>query len=268
MQHSRRMTSSRLSAVRTGDVSKSARGTATRRRFQRLPVLGACNAISFAQSRGFILIEHPRIDVRPMHRGVAPRAPASAPLQQQCVADFADVNLTGRHPGALNLGMTSKAKVRVALDQEFAIDGAVRAVTHRAAFAHRLVLEDKRSRLIPVALSATFVQPCHGHAARGFVNVSPMRIMALNAIHASFHHGVPLRQVELSLSAKMTLKTCGRVFAWIKDEFPPPAAALNMFAARPVARFAPALTESTAIFKVNPRVGAARKYTRDLRVAV
>ena len=54
--------------------------------------------------------------------------------------------------------MAFKAKIRVVLDQQLAIDRSMRVMTDRAAFAQGFMLEDKRARLLAMALRATLVQ--------------------------------------------------------------------------------------------------------------
>jgi hypothetical protein len=67
-------------------------------------------------------IKHPRINIRPMHSRMAPRAPARALAQKHRVRDFADVDFARGYPGALHLRMAPQTKVRVAGDQQFAVD--------------------------------------------------------------------------------------------------------------------------------------------------
>ena len=76
-----------------------------------------------------------------------------------CVAD---VNMSAGNRRALRLRVAAKTKIRVTLDQHFLVHGAVRIVANDAAFPHRVVLEDKRTNLIAVALGATLVLPGHG----------------------------------------------------------------------------------------------------------
>lgn len=81
-----------------------------------------------------------------------------------------------------------------------------------------------------------------------------MRIMALNAIHSAFDHGMMLRQLELRVNVHMAGKTCLRIAARIYN-MPSAAAGLHVQAARPVARFASSRVAVRGAFDVQTRVG-------------
>jgi len=151
------------------------------------------------------------------------------------VRDLADENFPGPNAWALDLRMAAQAEIGVGLDEHFAIDGAMRLVTHHASFAQRFVLENERLDLLTVALRAALVEPGHGQAAGRLENVGPMRVVTRGAGHAPFDDRMPLRQVKLGLRVQMTLKTHVRRFAGIDDELPAAASCLDMFAAGPVA---------------------------------
>ena len=59
-----------------------------------------------------------------------------------------------------NLGVALQAKVRVPLDEQLVIHGAMRLVTGRAALPHCLVLKRKVARLLAMTLGTRLIQPC------------------------------------------------------------------------------------------------------------
>jgi len=105
----------------------------------------------------------------------------------------------------------------------------------RAAFALRLMLKDKWSRLFAMARHATFVQACHRQSTRGFENVAPVRIMALHTVYPVFNDRMTVRQIELRVGLKVALKTRGGILARIDDKNSASAACRHVFAARAVA---------------------------------
>src|SRR5258708_7097018 len=126
--------------------------------------------ILYFQSVALHSIEHPRMDVRSVDRRVASRRPAGAHSHHRGVVHLADIQLTAAY--ALVLCVATEAKIRVRRDEHLVIDRAVRVVTGRAGFAHRLVLEHKRPRLLAMTLAAGFIEPRHREAAGGFHDVA------------------------------------------------------------------------------------------------
>src|SRR5262245_14175953 len=102
-----------------------------------------------------------------MHRRVTTGAPAGALSEEHGVVLVADKNLASE---PLDLSVAFQAEVRIALNEELAIDGTMRGVADRAALAQGLVLEDKGARLLAVALRAGLVETRHGQAPGGFEN--------------------------------------------------------------------------------------------------
>ena len=137
--------------------------------------------------------------------------------------------------GLLNLRVAFETQVWVALDQHFPVHRAVWSVTDRAAFAESFMLENKRSCLFPMTLSAILIEAGHGQSARGLEDVRAVRIMALDAIHAVFNYRMMLRKVEFGMCLQMAIETCRRVFARVYDELATPAPGGDMFAAGAVA---------------------------------
>lgn len=152
------------------------------------------------------------------------------------MVDVADENDAICH---LGLRMTFEAQVGVALDQHLGIDGSVGIVADRATFTQRGVFENERPGLFAVTLGAIFIESRHGKAAGGFHNVHAMGIVALDAVHLAFDHGMMLRQVEFGAGFLVALETSFGLLAGINDEFFQAAAPGhgNVFASRAVAGF-------------------------------
>lgn len=85
--------------------------------------------------RIFMLVEEVRVHVGAVDRFVATGGPAGAALDETGVRNFADHEVAGQDIGTLDLQVALEAKIVVALDEELAIDRAVRAMAGGAAFA-------------------------------------------------------------------------------------------------------------------------------------
>ena len=194
---------------------------------------------------------------------MATRGPAGADSEKRRVRNAADENLAG---GALRLRVTAQAKIRIALDEHFAVDRAVRIVAGRAAFAQRLVLEGKGPRLVAMTLRAALVDAGQRESARRFHDIHPVRIVTLHAIHFALDHRVMLRQVEFRLDFHMALEARGRVLARVDDEFV--RRVFNVFAARPVAGFTTGLVASGGFLKMRPGMRAGGKPPDVIGVAI
>src|SRR6266568_1689514 len=164
--------------------------------------------------------------------------------------------------------MASQAKVRVACHEHFTVHRAVRVMAHGAAFAQRLVVEDIGPGLLAMTLRAALVMPRHGQTTSRLENISPVRVVALDAIHAAFNHRMMLRQIEFGLGIQMTLKAGSRVFARVDDESSTTASCLDVFASRPVTGLAPGFSCQLGAFKVDARMGAGWKNPGDIGVAI
>ena len=151
-----------------------------------------------------------------MYGRVATRAPARAQGQKNGVILLSDEPAAAR---ALHLRMTFQAKVRIAFDEQFLVDRAVRSVANRAPFPQGLVFKYEGPGLLAMTLRAAFVQPRHRQSAVWFHDVAAVRIVALHAVHPVFNDRVMLRQVELRVDFKMALKAGRGVLAGIGDEF-------------------------------------------------
>ena len=168
-----------------------------------------------------------------MHRRMASRVPACSLSQQQRVIGFSDKNLPRRT--ALNLRMTPQAQIRIARDQHLSTDRPMRLVTNSATFSQRLMLENERPRLIPMAVGAILIQARHRQSAGGLEDVRPVRVMTLHAVHPPLDNRMMLRQIELGPGLQVAFETRTWIFPRIDNEFPAAASALNVLAPRAMA---------------------------------
>ena len=137
--------------------------------------------------------------------------------------NVADIDLPASHARALDLRMAPEAEVRIALDQQLGVDAAMRVMAGGAAFPQRWMLKDEGSGLLPVALSAGFVQTRDCQPAGWLEDVAAMRIVALRAVHLLLQHRVVLRKLKFRLLLAMALETSCGAFAGIDDELASPA---------------------------------------------
>jgi hypothetical protein len=201
---------------------------------------------------------------------VATRGPAGPHAEKGRMIYVADVNVAAGNKRALHLGVAAETQIGIACHQHFLIDGAVRIVADHASFTQRVVPEDKRPRLIPMALGATLILPRHGQPAGWFHDVQPVRVVALDAVHAAFQDLVVLGKMELSLNVQMALKTSRRVTARIDDESFAAAQAGrgHVFAAGPVTGFASALAGHRRVLSMYPCVRAGWESSHNVRVTI
>lgn len=207
------------------------------------------------------------IHVRAMHRGVAARSPARPATNETGMPHVADENFPVRD-AARGLRMTAQAEIRVRLHEHLLIDGAMRRVTGRAAFAQRFVLVHRALALLTMTRGALLVQPRHRQSARGLHHVRAVRVVALDAIHLPFTYGMVLRQVKLGVNIQVARKARLRILARIDDELPAPAADYDVFASRPMARFTTRTAQHLRAFNMKPRVRTGGKDARVIRVAI
>ena len=151
-----------------------------------------------------------------MHGSVAAGGPAGTPRHQRRVVHLAKDQRAGR--AALHLRVAFEAEIVVRLEQHLAVRGTVRMMTGRAALAHGLVLEDERPGLVPMALGAGFIVTGHGQPAGWFVNLPPVWIVTLHAVHPAFDDRMMLREVELGVDFKVAVEARGGISARIEDE--------------------------------------------------
>ena len=196
-------------------------------------------------------------------------APAGTHGKAGGVVAAADVDVAAR-ARSLDLGVATETKISIRLEEQFGVDGSVRIVADRAAFAHGRMLINIWLGLFPVALGTEFIQPRHRQAARRFHDVHAVGIVALDAVHFSLQDRMMLGKMKFGIHFHMTLQTGLRVLAWIDDEFiePAPAAHRDVFAARSMAGFATVLAGHPAARQSQSRVRAGGKYPGDLVVAI
>lgn len=155
--------------------------------------------------------------------------------------------------------MAFEAKIVVALDEELGVDRAVRVVADGAAFAQSFVLEDKWFGLLAMTLGAGLVEARHREAAGGFQDVGTVGIVALDAIHPTFKHGVMLRQIEFSVGFQMAVEAGGRIFAGVQNKFAATTAGFDVFAAGAMTGFATTRSGFRVRGKVQAGVSARGK---------
>jgi hypothetical protein len=186
---------------------------------------------------------------------MAPGRPAGAVAEKTGVINVADKNGSRR---GLCLGMAFEAEIRVALHEHLGVDGTVRAVTNGAAFAHCSVFENKRPRLLAMALGAIFIEARHGEPAGWFHNVHAVGIVALDAVHFAFDDWMMLREMKFRAGFLMALEARLGVFAGINDKFFQSTASGHgdVFAAGTVAGFAAELPRHIRIRESQTRMRA------------
>jgi hypothetical protein len=194
------------------------------------------------------------IEVGAVNGGVTTGAPATAQFEFVGVIFAANENLSGANERTLSLGVTLEAEIVVAFDEQLGVDRTVRAMTNSAAFAQGFVFKNEWLGLFAVTGGAGLVQSRHGEAAGRFQDVSPVRVVTLNAIHPAFDHGMMLRQVEFRMGFEMAIEARGCVFAGIKNELPASAANGDVFTAGAVTRFATARADFGIGRKVHSRM--------------
>jgi len=203
-----------------------------------------------------------------MHGRVARRSPTRPLADETGVIFFPDEELASRDAGTHHLRVTTQTHIRIGLREHFLIDGPVRCVTGRAAFAQGRVFEDDALRLLAMTRGALLVQSRHRETARWFHNVEAVRVMALDAIHFAFAHGMVLREVELRVNFEMTREASLRVLSGIDDELSFLVSRRDVFAAGAVARFAAGTARHFRGLDVQTRVWTRREDACVLRVAI
>jgi hypothetical protein len=182
--------------------------------------------------------------------------PAGAVAQEGAVVNITEKKRSAR---GLCLGVAFDAQIVIALHEHLGIDGTVRVMADRAAFAQRGVLENERAGLFAMTLGAILVLPRHGEPAGGLHDIHPVGIVALHAIHFAFNDRMMLREVKFGPGFLMTLEAGFRVLAGIDDEFFESAAAGHgdVLAAWAMTGFAAALAGHSGIGDAQPGVRTA-----------
>ena len=193
------------------------------------------------------------------------RRPARAHAQKAGVVDVPDKHRARKDSRSLVLGMATQTQVRIALDQQFGVDGAMRSMAGRATFPHGRMLENKRSRLGSVALRTIFVQPRHGQAARRLEYVAAVWIVAFRTTDFLLGQWMVLRQMKLCFGGTMALKARRWILARIHN-VPATSSAADMQTPGAVTGFATGLACGSRILQPDSRVGARGKNAADIRV--
>lgn len=118
--------------------------------------------------------------------------PAGALLHAHGMIRAADAELSALHL----LKMTFQTEVRVAGGEHLGVDRAVRAMTRRATFVHRFVLENVRAALRRMTIQTRRVLRFQSRAAAEMRRTFVGR-MTFRASHFAFRHGMMARQTEL-----------------------------------------------------------------------
>ena len=200
---------------------------------------------------------------------MATGGPTRAEGQAGSVVPATNVN-PARSARAGHLHMAAQTEIGIRFGKQFGVNRTMGIVASGAAFAQGRMFIHVRLGLLPVALGAGFIQPCHGQPAFRLHDVHAMGIVALDAIHFSLQHRMVIRKMKFSLRVQMTLEAGLRVFAGVNNEFVQAATVShgNVFAARTVAGLATVLARHAAIFQMQPRMRAGGKYARDFLVAI
>jgi len=209
-----------------------------------------------------------RVDVGAVHSRVAARTPAGALSNEVAVINRPDHELTWPYGGTLDLRMTSEAKVEIGLSQELGVKGTVRLMAGDTPVAQSLMLEKHRTGLFPMAGATGVVETGHRQAARRLEDVPPVRIVALDAVHATLQHRMPMREVELRAGGEVTGQTGRRIPTRVHNELVPAAARRHVLAARTVAGLAAGVPDPARRLDMHPRMHAGREPTNQVRVAV
>jgi hypothetical protein len=126
------------------------------------------------------------------------------------------------------------------------------------------MLEHKWPRLLPMALGAALGFARHGQAARGFKNISAMRVVALNAIHPALKNGMVLGQMEFRFGLEVAPETGRGLLGRVHDKFAPSAAGLDVLTARAMTRFASGLANQFRVGKMDAGMRAGGEHARDI----
>ena len=120
------------------------------------------------------------------------------------------------HPGSL--GMTLQAEDCIPLHEQLAVHRSMREVTGNAPFPHRLVLMNKMTGLLTMALRAGFIQSGHSKPTCRLHDIVTMWIMTVHATHLVLEHGMMRGQAKLGVHSHMTLEAGLRRFTRIHNQ--------------------------------------------------
>ena len=129
------------------------------------------------------------------------------------------IHLTDEHPigTGLHLRMATQTEVGITLHQHAAVYRAVWVVTGHAPLAQCLVLEDVRPGLLLVATDANGISLLRAQSAGDLVNVSTVRLVAVDTGHLPLEDAMMVRQGEFAVGRHVALETSLRIGAGIHD---------------------------------------------------
>jgi hypothetical protein len=127
----------------------------------------------------------------------------------------ADEKLAG---GRLGLRMTAETQIVVGLREHGAVDGAMRLVADRAAFAQGGMFKHKRARLFAMALRTIAIPPRHGQTSRALVDIAAVRVMAFGAMQPPLDDGMMGRRFKFGADREMAAEAGFRLAAGVDDE--------------------------------------------------
>ena len=124
---------------------------------------------------------------------VTARSPACALLNTHRVIRATDAELSALHL----LEMTFQTEIRVARGEHLGVHRAMRAVTRRAAFVHRFMLEHIRAALGGVTFQTRLILRLQRRAPAE-MRCAFVGWMTFNASHLAFRHWMVAWQIELA----------------------------------------------------------------------
>lgn len=167
-----------------------------------------------------------------------------------------------------DLRMASQTKIVISRDKHLIVHRSVRLMTRGASFPKRLVIKNKRTRLIPMTRCAGFILSSKRKSTSRFEDIDTVRIVAVHTVQVALDHRVMMWQAKLRVSGLVTLKTRRRVFPRIRDEYTSPTSCLHMFTAWSVTRFTPNFTLHCRLVRVQSTMRTAVKRAADIGVTL
>ena len=152
-----------------------------------------------------------------MDGAVATRCPAGALRKKPGMWNLPNIDCAAGS-GGLSLRVTLQAKVLIWIGKHLRVRRTMRLVANRASLPQRLVLENERPGLFPVALATILVQSGQHQSAGRFQDIHSVRVMALNAVHAPFGNLMVVGQAEFETGLQMALEARARILSRIDDQ--------------------------------------------------
>jgi hypothetical protein len=130
------------------------------------------------------------------------------------------------------------------------------------------VLKDERPGLIAVTLGTGLIEAGQAETAGGFHDIRAVRIVALNAVHFPFNHGMMLRHRKLRMRLQVALKTGSGVLAGIQNKSSASATDFDVFATGTVTGFATTLADARIRHELHAGVRAGGEDANVVGVAL